>query len=688
MANGQLQTVIGQLRRLVGKRNGCTLADAQLLHNFVARHDEPSFEVLVWRHGAMVLRVCQRVLHHCHDSEDAFQATFLTLARKAGSIGKGEAVGSWLYKVAYRIALRLRARNARRRSPVIKFDSDVPDHGTTATSLDELPAPEDVDRAVWDDLGPVLDQEINRLPEKYRVPFVLCYLEGQTNDEAAAQLGCPRGTVLSRLARGRERLRSRLSRRGIALSSAGLVTALSQCAASAAVPAALVTGTTGAALAFAAGNTTSGLFSASVASLTQGVLRAMFLTKVKIAAAALLTLTALTIGVGSWPHWAQAENAGTDEIVVDLNAARGGRTEVAGDKKGPPAGKVIDVAKDGKGFTIEIPSRDEEAKKLFIKVNDKTSIIYVGVGPNGAKPTEGYRATVKLAENSADVAAGVTFHGPEGARHHDADLIGKLVSVAKDGKSITMEGAAPTKRDEEPKKIEVQFNDKTQLLFSGVTKGGAKLAEGCKVRVHLLHGAKENVAAIAEFMGTETVESRDGPAADATGKIVAMAQDGKAITIETAPESRDDPPNPAKKVDIKIGDKTIIVYQQVGLDGTKLAVGLKARAWLADGSKDTAAKISLTAVPPQRWVEVSGKVVGIANNGSTFSIVLAGKSREEEAKKLDIKLTIDTRISYSGVGPDEAKLAEGYQAHVWLADGSTDTAYRVIFTKPGTGGGR
>jgi hypothetical protein len=554
--------------------------------------------------------------------------------------------------------------------------------------LDELPAPEIVDRALWDDLRPVLDQEIDRLPEKYRAPFVLCYLEGQTNEEAAAQLGCPKGTVLSRLARGRERLRSRLSQRGLALSSAGLIAALSQNAASAALPAELVTYTTEAAFAFAAGQATTGLVSASVVTLTQGVLKAMFLTKLKTAAAAVLLLTVMSVGVGSWPHWAQAENPGAAELAAVPSPEEGGRPEAGGDKKVPLAGKVIDVAKDGKGFTLEISGRDEEAKKLFIKMNDKTSIIYVGVGPNGAKPTEGYRATVKLAENSTDLAAGVTFHGPEGPRHHDADLIGRVLAVAKDGKSITMEGSMPTKRDEEPKKIEVQFNDKTQLLFSGVAKGGAKLAGGCKVRVHLLHGAKGTVAAIVEFMGAETVESRDGPAADATGKIVDVGQDGKMITVEIAPESRDDPPNPAKKVDIKINEKTTIVYHKAGLDGTKLAVGLKARAWLAEGSKDTAAKLSLTALPPQRWLQVSGKVVGIANNGSTFSVELPGKSREEEAKKLDIKLTIDTRISYTGVGPGEAKLAEGYHAHVWLADGSTDTAYQVTFTKSGTGGGR
>ena len=113
MAGKQLRAVVGQLRRLLGRQSGCTLTDSHLLDDFVSLADEAAFEVLVWRHGTMVLSLCQRILHDAHDAEDAFQATFLVFARKAGSIGKGEAVGTRLYKVAYRVALRLHAKNAR-----------------------------------------------------------------------------------------------------------------------------------------------------------------------------------------------------------------------------------------------------------------------------------------------------------------------------------------------------------------------------------------------------------------------------------------------------------------------------------------------------------------------------------------------------------------------------------------------
>src|SRR5258708_4215661 len=160
MAGKQLRAVVGQLRRLLGRDSGCTLTDANLLDDFVRRNDEAAFEVLVWRHSTMLLSLCERILHDSHDAEDAFQATFLVFARKAGSIGKGEAVGSWLYKVAYRVALRLRAKNAR---------------GGNPEPVNDLPAPDGGDEALWSDLRPVLDQEIDRLPEKYRAPFVLCY---------------------------------------------------------------------------------------------------------------------------------------------------------------------------------------------------------------------------------------------------------------------------------------------------------------------------------------------------------------------------------------------------------------------------------------------------------------------------------------------------------------------------------
>src|SRR5262249_52467297 len=202
MANESLDNAIRQLRRLALPQGDGGLSDAQLLERFVTQRDEAAFEVLLWRHGPMVLNLCRRVLHEAHAAEDAFQATFLVFVRKAGAIGKRQAVGSWLYKVAYRVALQARvlARKQARRSLPTADMADLPQGGAGAGDLR------------WRDLRPLLDEEVNRLPEKYRGPIILCDLDGMTQAEAAQELGCPQGTVSVRLMRGRERLRSRLMR--------------------------------------------------------------------------------------------------------------------------------------------------------------------------------------------------------------------------------------------------------------------------------------------------------------------------------------------------------------------------------------------------------------------------------------------------------------------------------------------
>jgi RNA polymerase sigma factor (sigma-70 family) len=184
-----------------------------LLDRFIAHGDEAAFADLLARYGPLVLGACRRVLQHEQDAEDAFQATFLVLARKAGSINKRQALGNWLYGVAYRVALQVRRGAGRWR--------------TVAKPLLDVPGPEEGPGESRSDLRPILDEEVRRLPTKFRDAVVLCYLEGKSTEEAAAALGCPRGTVLSRLARARDRLRGRLVRRGVILSAGALATFLS-----------------------------------------------------------------------------------------------------------------------------------------------------------------------------------------------------------------------------------------------------------------------------------------------------------------------------------------------------------------------------------------------------------------------------------------------------------------------------
>jgi RNA polymerase sigma factor (sigma-70 family) len=299
MADERVRAVMQELHRLLGRKNESSLTDAQLLANFVTRRDELSFEVLVWRHGTMVFDLCRRILRDTHAAEDAFQATFLVCARKAGSIGRQEAVGSWLYKTAYRIALRNQAKAAKR--------------SAREEPADDYPARQSSDETLWGDLRPVLDQEIARLPERFRVPVLLCLLEGRTTEEAAAQLECPQGTIKSRLARGRERLQARLVRRGVALSAGGLTTTLSQNAEALSAP--LVSSTVKAALPFAAGKAAAGLVSGSVATLAEGMLRSLSLTKLKITAAAILALAVLTTTAGSVAHRVLADLSSQETVV-------------------------------------------------------------------------------------------------------------------------------------------------------------------------------------------------------------------------------------------------------------------------------------------------------------------------------------------------------------------------------------
>ena len=225
VAENRLASVLGHLRRVVVRRCDGGLGDAQLLERFADRRDEAAFEVLVWRHGPMVFGVCRRVLGHRDDAEDALQATFLALARQAGSISKRTSLASWLYKVAYRTALRARDQ-ARKHVAGPLPPEGVPDRPSH-------------DPAEAREMREALDEELLQLPEKYRAPLVLSYLQGLTNEEVAAQLGCPVGTVFTRLARGREMLRSRLLRRGVAPAAGGLALALGE-SATAALPLALI----------------------------------------------------------------------------------------------------------------------------------------------------------------------------------------------------------------------------------------------------------------------------------------------------------------------------------------------------------------------------------------------------------------------------------------------------------------
>ena len=375
--------------------------DVQLLARFVANRDEAAFASLVRQHGPMVLGVCRRVLHDLYDAEDAFQATFLVLALKANSLRKPELLANWLYGVAYRTALRAKsaaAKRQRRERQIVNMPASRPEERSP------------------DELKLLLDEELSRLPDKYRLPIVLCGLEGKTNEEAGRLLGCPRETVATRLARARERLRIRLTRRGLALSALVLAGELSPSLA-ASVPAPLAAATVQAGLVFSTGTTVAGV-SATVVSLTEGVLKSMFYAKLKLTLVALLTVALCGAGIGL--YFSQAGQSETKKTLDDakaiigtwkvVSAKMGGKEPPDGDdiKKAPwviTADKIIvkrddsdressyklDPAKKPKTFDLRpLSGPDNEKGTLFqgIYVLDKNSLKICISGPGQERPTE------------------------------------------------------------------------------------------------------------------------------------------------------------------------------------------------------------------------------------------------------------------------------------------------------------
>jgi len=464
MAETQGQLILNQVRKLVAVQGTRRLTDHQLLEQFLARQDETAFAALVERHGPTVLSLCRSFLHHLQDAEDVFQATFLVLARKAASIRKREALGSWLHGVAHRLACKARVRAARRDSREVTTTVEV-----EARSTDDL---------TWRELRLVLHEEISRLPEKYRAPLLLCYWEGKTQEEAAAQLGWRKGTLKERVHRARELLRGRLTRRGLTL-PAGLATAL-LCGrtGTTAAASALVGPTTKAALAFAVGNkAVAGGVSAVAATLAEGVVQTMFLTKLKIAAVVLLTLGLLGAGTAAvicpasdGDQVAQGAKAQPGKPKTDHDRLQGTWVLVSGERGGepPPEGFLggFKLTFAGDKFSIQLKGETKGPGAYMLdpaKTPREINLTPDGQNLRGIYRLKGDELTLCLDENRGPRPT--EFKSPAGTNH----LLLVLRREKAVGDKAPKGGESPPKGDakdeKDPAKLQLRIKELQRELL-------------------------------------------------------------------------------------------------------------------------------------------------------------------------------------------------------------------------------
>jgi RNA polymerase sigma factor (sigma-70 family) len=361
MSSAQVGAVLRHIRRLAAARHDDSVPDRELLERFARQHDGDAFAALLRRHGPMVLGVCRSVLRNLHDAEDAFQAAFLLLAKKAGSIHRREpvSVSGWLYRVAYHLAVRSQATAARRRILERRAVTMPPADPVLDLSLREVRA--------------VLLEELEGLPEQYRAPLVLCGLEEKSREEAARLLGWSRGAVKGKLERGRELLRARLRRRGLELPAALAAAALALGSGSGKVSATLVASTLRAVLAMAAGGgAAAGGVSAEVAALVEGASKTMFSGKAKIATVLLLAVSAAAGAFGVlWHRAAAADPPAPAQTQADKPQTREDRPS-PGTQPKPGADAAIEV----RGQVLDPEGKPVPGAKLYL----------AGSGPGGPGP--------------------------------------------------------------------------------------------------------------------------------------------------------------------------------------------------------------------------------------------------------------------------------------------------------------
>jgi RNA polymerase sigma factor (sigma-70 family) len=577
MPAGQLARVVQFCRRVLAPEDADETADAHLLDLFVQRRDQSAFEALVHRHGSMVFGVCLRILGNSHDAEDAFQAVFLVLARKAASIRPRKMVGNWLYGVAFRTALEARKAGAKRRVKERHYGEM-----RQADSGDEMD----------EELLAVLDQELNRLPDRYRAVLVLCDLEAMTRKEAARQLGCKEGTVASRLDRARKLLAKRLTRRGLILSGAALVATLSAQSASAAVPPALIAGAVKTS-AHAGKGTTNVRLSGKVVALAERVLHGLWLRRLKrvlglvlLGVLAVLVLVAAVFHAGAAlpsppdpPPVQEAQDGGPPEDEANLTAKGLLHEEIV-----PLPVHGIAFSPDGKFLAAATGRRAKELKD--------------GAGSVTVVELESWKEVARFQNGFVDAVTAVAY-SPDGSRLAAGSMRRRVKGNSFDRTLIHL-WSSRDYREESPLEIP-RSGSVDDLAFS---------ADGSRLAV-----AQSGQRACVFDLGTRAETVLTGPAAAArriefspNGKLLGLLGDLPILRLW-------DPANGREVTGWRLIGKEASHFR-FAPRGPLLAATCDETLQVIDRTKETADRIiPLGAVP---------RALAFAPGGRNLAVALAG----------------------------------------------------------------
>ncbi|MBL8794128.1 MAG: RNA polymerase sigma factor [Planctomycetia bacterium] len=499
------------IRRLSGVRAAEETSDSELLRRWVDLRDEAAFELLVWRHGGMVLDLCGRVLTDSQEAEDAFQATFLVLVKKAASVRNRAALGSWLYKVAFRVALAAREQAARR-------DADC-------LTPDAVAAPAESQAHADQDLHAAVAAEVERLPERYRAPIVLCVLEGRTVDEASQAIGCARWTLATRLARGKERLRRSLARRGVALSVASLTATLTGNASAALVPPALVQTTVQAALAHV--GLTGGTVTLAVAALANQVGRAMLWRQAATVCFTLVTASLVLGGMGLALHRAeprlppnpatvnasraaalpdQAEEPDLPPLILEALPSLAALPPVVLPERqfADEALTVLEVSPDGNQVRLQFPPTQDDpvGKVMPLHWSEQSNLQFSWVGRGAALVVPGMKAT-RIYVNGADGQhlTRIHFNGEHGRRKASRpsgppDYNTTILEVGAEAQQVIL---SLPRAASDLARVPVSLTPTTLEVYFQVPAGGAVPRPGYRVMIWLVEGSTDQ-AAVAWFI--------------------------------------------------------------------------------------------------------------------------------------------------------------------------------------------